>query len=461
MENTKQLSTDILDAFTAFESIREISATTGKAEILRQNQNNDVLKSLLFLTYNPFLVYNVKKIPKHTPNPSYDEYTLVSNLFNFIELLKKLKNRVVTGNEALDTIQEFFSNCDEREYEWYSKIIQKDLKIGLADKGINRVFPNLIPIYEVLLANKLELKDLGLDTEAALKLLPSRIIEEPKLDGMRLNLFVYDNEVIIRTRNGKVVYGYQNLAKEALEKLPHGYVYDGELMSREFEKTVQKNMEDNTLNEPSRECFSDLMTSAFSLDSNKDGVFNLFDVLTMEEWNNRQCTTTLEHRKNWIKENLLNESYENIKIVSWSRVFHKDNPEDLAEIVQLFHRFLMLGYEGAMIKDYDAVYEFKRSNSLLKMKYMLSIDLEVLDIYEGIEGSKYEGMLGGVYCEYKGNQLGVGSGWTDSERQLYWEHPELLIGKVIEIQYQSETQNKQGGYSLSFPVKKCIREDKS
>lgn len=92
---------------------------------------------------------------------------------------------------------------------------------------------------------------------------------------------------------------------------------------------------------------------------------------------------------------------------------------------------------------------------------MLSIDLEVLDVYEGIQGSKYEGMLGGVYCEYRGNQLGVGSGWSDSERKLYWEHPELIVGKTIEIQYQSETQNKQGGYSLSFPVKKCIREDKS
>lgn len=460
--NTKQLSDEISETFDAFESIREVSATTGKADILRQNIDNKVLKSLLFLTYNPFLVYNVKKIPKHTPDSNWDnEYSTVSNLLDFIDLLKKLKDRVVTGNDALDTIQEFFSKCDEREYEWYGKVLQKDLKIGLADKGINKVFSKLIPTYEVLLANKLELVDLGLDTEAALKLIPENIIVEYKLDGMRLNVFVYPDEVIIRTRNGKVVFGYQNLAKEAQEKLPSGYVYDGELMSREFENTVRKNTEDNSLTEPSRECFSDLMTSAFSLESNKDGVFNLFDVLPIEEWNARQSTHSLRERKQWIQENLMGKSYDNIKIVPWSKEFHKDSEQDRADIVELFHRFLTLGYEGAMLKDYDAVYEFKRSNSLLKMKYMLSIDLEVLDIYEGIEGSKYEGMLGGVYCEYRGNQLGVGSGWSDSERQLYWKHPELIVGKTIEIQYQSETQNKQGGYSLSFPVKKCIREDKS
>lgn len=451
-----------MDTFSAFESIKLVSATTLKAKVLKDNENNRVLKSLLFLTYNPFLVYNVKKIPKHIPDSGYDnEYSLVSNLFDFLELLKKLKDRVVTGNEALDSIQEFFSKCDEREYNWYSKVIQKDLKIGLANKGINKVFPNLVPIYEVLLADKLELEDLGLDTETALKTLPNRIIEEYKLDGMRLNIFVYEDDVVIKTRNGKVVYGYQNLADEALEKLPHGYVYDGELMSREFENTVAQNAQDTSSTEPSRECFSDLMTSAFSLDSNKDGVFNLFDALPISEWMLQNTQTSLECRKNWIKQNLCDKTYNNIKIVPWSRVFHKDNPGDLKEIISLFHRFLELGYEGAMLKDYDAAYEFKRSKTLLKMKYMLSIDLEVDDVYEGEPGTKYEGMLGGVYCIYRDNQLGVGSGWTDSERKLYWEHPELIVGKTIEIQYQCETKNKQGGFSLSFPVKKCIREDKS
>ena len=196
MDN-KQLSDEILETFSAFESIRDISATTGKADILRQNNNNNVLRSLLFLTYNPFLVYNIKKIPKHTPdNNFYNEYSTVSNLFDFINLLKKLKDRVVTGNEAIEAVQEFFNGCDEREYEWYGKVLQKDLKIGLADKGINRVFPDLIPTYEVLLANKLELVDLGLDTEAALKLIPNNTIVEYKLDGMRLNIFVDRKSVV-------------------------------------------------------------------------------------------------------------------------------------------------------------------------------------------------------------------------------------------------------------------------
>ena len=92
------------------------------------------------------------------------------------------------------------------------------------------------------------------------------------------------------------------------------------------------------------------------------------------------------------------------------------------------------------------------------MKLMDTVDLEVLEVLEG-EG-KYEGMLGKVRCEYKGNDLFVGSGWSDEERERYWNNPNLLIGKTIEIAYQNETENKDGSKSLRFPVKKCVREDK-
>ena len=111
-----------------------------------------------------------------------------------------------------------------------------------------------------------------------------------------------------------------------------------------------------------------------------------------------------------------------------------------------------------MIKDADSYYEWKRSKSLLKMKMMDTVDLVVTDVYEGT--GKYEGMMGGVYCDYKGYKLGVGSGWNDQDRRTYWDNQNLIIGKTIEIAYQAETKNKNGGLSLSFPVFKSIRLDK-
>ena len=62
--------------------------------------------------------------------------------------------------------------------------------------------------------------------------------------------------------------------------------------------------------------------------------------------------------------------------------------------------------------------------------------------------------------DYEGYPLGVGSGWSDSEREYYWQHPEEIIGKTISISYQNKSENLDGGKSLRFPVKKIIRFDK-
>ena len=54
----------------------------------------------------------------------------------------------------------------------------------------------------------------------------------------------------------------------------------------------------------------------------------------------------------------------------------------------------------------------------------------------------------------------VGSGWNDSDRKTYWDNKNNIVGKTIEVAYQAETKNKNGGLSLSFPVFKSIRIDK-
>lgn len=200
------------------------------------------------------------------------------------------------------------------------------------------------------------------------------------------------------------------------------------------------------------------MSHAFSKEKNKQGVFNLFDMIPVDEWQTQKTVSTYEDRLKNIESLVKPLELEHIVIVPTSKVYLKSNPEDLKEIVDQFHYFLSIGWEGLMIKDLDAPYVFKRSKSLLKMKLMDTVDLVVQDVFEG--SGKLENKLGGVIVEYKGNEVRVGSGWTDEQRELYWKNPNDIIGKTIEIAYQAESQNKQGGKSLSFPVFKGVRYDK-
>lgn len=54
---------EIKAAFSALDSIEEVSSLNSKQEILQENADNRVLKNILYLAYNPYLQFYIKKIP--------------------------------------------------------------------------------------------------------------------------------------------------------------------------------------------------------------------------------------------------------------------------------------------------------------------------------------------------------------------------------------------------------------
>lgn len=457
-EYMRALQKSLKETFIAFENIGKESSTLSKQAIMQEHKDNTIMKTLLFCAYNPFVQYNIKIIPTSISDCT-NKQIHPERYQRFLNLLCSLSKREVTGNAAISEVESFLKDCCQIEYTWYTRVLTKDLKIGIADKGINKVFKGLIPVYEVLLADKIPSEDLNLDTAKALKMLPERIVTQYKIDGYRLNIHVFPNgEVSVVTRNGKPVEGYKDLVQEAQEKLPKGYVYDGEIVAPELFEWITHNTQSNEEVTANRDLFAEVMSHAFSKEENKQGIFNLFDMIPMEEWKTQRTTQTYETRLNNINTLVSPLSLKHIVVVPTSKIYLKSNPEDLKTIVEEFHKFLSVGWEGLMIKNVDAVYEFKRSKNLLKMKLMDTIDLPVIDVFEGT--GKYAGMLGGVYVDYKDNTVGVGSGWTDEQRQRFWANKNEILGKTIEIAFQAETKNKNGGISLSFPVVKSIRLDK-
>jgi DNA ligase-1 len=111
------------------------------------------------------------------------------------------------------------------------------------------------------------------------------------------------------------------------------------------------------------------------------------------------------------------------------------------------------GYEGIMIKDVDAVYECKRSASWLKQKPFIEVSLEVKDVEEGT--GKNAGRLGALVLEGvdDGQTISVncGSGFSDADRDSFWDSRDSLPGQIVEVRADAVTQNQDGTYSLRFP----------
>ena len=47
------------------------------------------------------------------------------------------------------------------------------------------------------------------------------------------------------------------------------------------------------------------------------------------------------------------------------------------------------------------------------------------------------------------------------DRKRIWQYPEDIIGKIITVKYKEETNNKDGGISIQFPVFETVRFDKN
>ena len=132
---------------------------------------------------------------------------------------------------------------------------------------------------------------------------------------------------------------------------------------------------------------------------------------------------------------------------------------DTSKIIELLEEQTSKGEEGVMINVWDAPYDFKRTNSLLKVKKMKTLDLEVVGFEEG--NNSNQGTLGALLVRYKDkNIVKVGSGFEKELRDEIWNNKTDWLGRIVEVQYFEETKNDCGGLSLRFPVYKDYRTDK-
>ena len=419
----------IEDIINIFNEIKSTSKRTEKEQILKENENNQEFKKILKFVYDPLIVTGLaeKKIQKEI---DLEPTIKIGNIIEAIDYL--LENN--TGSDLdIKNIQSFIKSSDEAKRNFYKSILIKDLPIGISSTTLNKVYgSNFIKKHSVMLASTFN-DDSFLEEEFSVSL---------KIDGIRATVFNHKSSPKIFYRSGKKVIGLNELEKSFL-KLPLDFVYDGELIL------------DNPDNINSKDLFRETQSIVRSKkDKRKNDInFILFDKVPINEFENGKSNKNYEERlediEGMFKTNLINN---NIKLVP---IYYRG--KDKNKVDSLLTKVLEKNYEGLMINLLDGYYETRRSKSLLKVKKFNTVDLKVKDIIEHTRGNK----LGSVIVEYKKNLVQVGSGFTDQERDYFWENKKELIGKIIEIQYFEESENiKNNKVSLRFPTFIRVRFDK-
>ena len=387
------------------------------------------------LALDPMVTFGVKQVPekKDEDGPGLDWN-------DFIVLISGLRDRNLTGHDARDAIAEAVKKSTKKQWNgWYRRILIKDLRCGTSEKTINKVVekdyaPYAIPVFGCQLAH---------DSSNHESKVCGRKLIEVKLDGVRVITIVHaDGRVDMFSRNGKELLNFPhikeqiaNVIKQKGSSKSMDVVLDGEIMSSSFQ---------------------DLMKQVHRKDNVEagDAVLNLFDVLPLEDFEqgiyNKDQATRSEMVKFWVETNqalLPNVTYVANELVDL------DTEEGQARYKEINAKAVAGGYEGIMIKDPSAPYECKRSVAWLKLKPFIEVSLEVQSVDEGT--GKNVGRLGALVCsgedDGKEIQVNVGSGFSDSDRDSFWNSRNTLPGQIVEVRADAVTQNQDGTYSLRFP----------
>jgi len=386
-----------------------------------------------YQAYNPFYVFGVRQVAETTglegrANP----WT------KFWALLEDLRTRGITGNRARDAIQAMSEQFDSDEWNGLARrVIIKDLRCGISEKTLNKVLGKSewrIPVFTCQLAQD--------STEQQHKLRGTKRLEV-KLDGVRVLAVVQGANVTLYSRNGKVFANFPQIAKDILlqraafqRNLGSGgrFVLDGEVTGESFQKLMKQAHRK-----------SDAKTTGM--------VYHVFDILPLDALEEGHWNVQQHKRLEWLDsaKSVLPEGG-CVQIMPGM-----DVNLDTSEGHDIMRRFaeasVEQGYEGIMIKELDAPYQCKRSDSWMKWKPTISVDLEIVGFEEGT--GRNAGRMGAIICEGEDNgrriRVNVGSGFSDSNRDEYWTARDELLGHLVEVQADAVTQNQDGSYSLRFP----------
>ena len=249
-----------------------------------------------------------------------------------------------------------------------------------------------------------------------------------KYDGMRcatsreyftnVKDFFGDAYPVMRTRNGKILNHLNHLLKQ-VKILGQGYELDGELYChgktlREIISMVKREQPENVKIQ-----------------------YRVYDVISDEpqwkrlknaKWATKLCGPDIQFVPTY-------------KCNNWE------------EVRELFGKFIEEGYEGAIIRNPDGLYECGyRSNSLIKYKKFIDEEFEVISANEATGRDK--GTIIFVCKTKKGKEFRVRPQGTREERRKWWDTWSEFVGKKLTVRHVGYTE-----YGIPFhPVGIAIRD---
>lgn len=424
-----------MDVLQVLDSLAQTTKKNEKISILSQHKDNLTLKRVLKLSLCPYTQYNIKRIPPYT-------CTSLASLDSVLDLVEaNLVNRAITGSIAkLEFLETVLSSLSNNDAEVLCRVIKKDLRAGIAESTVNKVFPGLIPSWPCLLADAYNQK--------TIQRIKFPAICQLKSDGTRINIIVKDGVVEYRGRSGKE-FDFLNMPDQVFldlaSKLNYdGVVFDGECLVESSTSAIYKRETGNGI-------ISKALKGSMSLAEANSIRFDLWDVIPYSDFCNNKCLTPYQTRLSTLKYCIDSTKTAILRLIESSTV------NSLEDALTIYETYLAAGFEGAVLKNNSMIWEDKRSKDQIKLKAELECEVLVTGVNPG--NGKYTGLIGSLMCKTADGVIVDVSGFDDEFRKMSFNE---IIGKIITVKYNGITEDSKSGIkSLFLPRFVELRHDKS
>ena len=416
------------------DAVMELQSVVGgnaKAEVIQKYQDDIYFKKFLWYALNPLLSYHFsEKTLRALVRKSRVELVHFDNIFDCCDFLSRLHG---VNEEISREVGTLLSLYDPRTQEIYIQLLAKTLRLGVTAKSVNKVIPGLIPEWEVQQAYPINKYPLDEDTEFWLT---------QKLNGVRATM--YKGQLI--ARSGQVYEGLDHIIKAVGDRANDAdLVLDGELILRD-----KGDLSDN-------EAFrmATGIINGDDLEAKRQIRYMIFDLIPLEDFESDTPSmlysdrrVLLDHFGDILK--LPNDAATIVPVL-----YHG---EDQSMIWRLLDKMIAEDKEGLMVNT-ECPYRRTRHKGILKVKQFYSMDLPIIRCEEG--SGRLKGTLGAFVLKFMNNEVKVGSGFSDEQRDIFWKNRDDLIGTLCEVKYKEVSADMMTGLrSLQFPVFVRLRDDK-
>lgn len=458
--------------------VAKTGSTTTKKDLLIKFQDMPGLKEVLHFLYNPYIKTGIKdaKLNRAIQQIPATKLLSMSNAGDVLWLINFLENNN-TGTDQMVSAAAAFVECwNFHDYDfdantsscgWAARgIVTKNLQIGVKATTLNEVYgKGFIPVVGIMRGMHAPTNFRGV------------YIATEKIDGNRRLCANKETGVEIYTRSGRRDYGLVEI-EEQVAQLPKGYVYDSE-------GTKIGDFRDNV------ECRQASASLFNSEGMRRGGKIQIFDMIPQAEYDAGISKRNAVERKimlcflfgdlegcKILRPLISNETAEGIltevcSITTSLLPYQLANVEalpiigivhNMKEALAMAQPFWEAGKEGLMLNEIHGKYEVSPNprKHLLKIKATIESVVRVIRVYEGCNSNV--GTLGGFVVTFTASDglpytFNVGGGLSAWQRDYYWNNPQDIVGKDIEIEHFGESVNAQGGRALNCPVFKRIKGD--